>query len=110
MTEAAKVEQEVPRAERTKVSVKMMRIMIRLSMLAMTFSPSLALADVPRPMRLDDLGVSSFLLAYWVVLAFATGMSIVLVTFRDGGMFAEIGWLFFRCGILVFVRFSSVLC
>ena len=122
---------EVPRAERTKVKVKMIKIVISLSMLVTAFSPFLALADVPRPMQLDDLGVSTLLLAYWAVLAFATGMSIVLwkfrsridavivsvvvisgvlgvVTFGEGGMFAEIGWLFFRCGIPVAVAMFAV--
>lgn len=99
-------------------------------MMSMIF-PLAVLADVPRPMRLDDLGVSSLLLAYWAVLAFATGMSIVLwkfrsridavavsvvvvsgalgvVTFGGGGIFAEIGWLFFRCGIPVAVAMFAV--
>lgn len=104
-------------------------------MMTLMIFPLAALADVPRPMRLDDLGVSSLLLAYWAVLAFATGMSIVLwkfrsridaafvsvvvilgvlgvVTFGDSGMFAEIGWLFFRCGIpvavVMFVVFALI--
>lgn len=108
---------------------------MRMISILLAVLPLAVLADVPRPMRLDDLGVSSLLLAYWAVLAFATGMSIVLwkfrsridaavvsvvvilgvlgvVTFGDSGMFAEIGWLFFRCGIpvavVMFVVFALI--
>lgn len=104
---------------------------MRIISILLAVLPLAALADVPRPIGLDDLGVSSLLLAYWAVLAFATGMSIVLwkfrssidaivmsvvvilgalgvVTFGEGGMFAEIGWLFFRCGIPVAVAMFAV--
>ena len=70
----------------------------------LTMLPLAALADMPRSVRLDDLGVSFLLFFYWTVIAFATGTSIVLWKFRSS-MNAAVMLIFGALSVMIIYLF-----
>lgn len=51
---------------------------MRMISILLMMLPLVSLADMPGPVRIDDLSVSTLHLIHWLMLAFATGWSLVL--------------------------------